>query len=61
MRKFLTIVMSLSLLLCVAITPVYAAGGKNHGDVGTGEVDQGETGSDTGNASGDDAQDNQTD
>ena len=61
MKKFLAIVMSLSLLLGVAITPIYAAGGKNHGDVGQGEVDQGDTGSDTGNASGDDAQGNQAD
>ena len=46
MKKFLTIVMSLSLLLSVAITPVYAAGGKNHGSEGqgsTGSDGQGET------------------
>ena len=60
MKKFLTIVMSLSLLLSVAITPVYAGGDKNHGDVGQGTVDQGDTGSDTASP-GDDAQGNQTD
>ena len=59
MRKFFTVVMSLVLLLSVAIAPVYAGGDKNQGDAGVGEVDQGDTGSDTGNAAGDDAQDNQ--
>ena len=59
MRKFFALVMSLALLFSVAITPVYAGGDKNHGDEGQGTVDQGDTGSDTGNAPGDDAQGNQ--
>ena len=50
MKKFFTIVISLVLLLSVAIAPVYAGGDKNQGDVGVGEVDQGDTGSDTGKA-----------
>jgi hypothetical protein len=59
MKKVFSILISLALFTSVAIAPVYAGGDKNHGEVGTGEVDQGDTGSDTGNASGDDAQDNQ--
>ena len=61
MKKLFTILISLAFLTSVAIAPVYAAGGKNHGDVGQGEVDQGDTGSDIGNAPGSDAQGNQTD
>ena len=61
MKKLVSILISLTLLLFVSIAPVYAAGGKNHGDVGQGEVDQGDTGSDTGNAPGDNAQGNQAD
>ena len=60
MKKIFVILISLALLATVAITPVYAGGDKNHGDVGQGEVDQGDTGSDTGNAIGDNAQDNQS-
>ena len=59
MKKAFTLMISLVLLLSVAIAPVWAGGGQNHGDVGIGDVDQGDTGSDTGNASGDDAQGNQ--
>lgn len=47
------------LLIALSTGMVYAGGDQNHGDVGTGTTDQGDTGSDTGNASGDDAQDNQ--
>ena len=61
MKKVFTIMISLALLTSVAIVPVYAGGDQNHGDVGKGTVDQGDTGSDTGNAQGDDAQDNQVD
>ena len=59
MKKVFTILISLALLTSVAIAPVYAGGDQNHGDEGTGEVDQGDTGGDTGNAQGDDAQGNQ--
>ena len=59
MRKFFTVVMSLVLLLSVAIAPVYAGGDKNQGDAGAGTVDQVDTGIDTGNAAGSDAQGNQ--
>lgn len=61
MKKVFTILISLTLLASLSIAPVYAAGGKNHGDEGKGTVDQGGTGSSTGNASGDNAQGNQTD
>ncbi len=61
MKKVFLILISLAFITSVAIAPVYAAGGKNHGDVGSGEIDQGDTGSDTGNALGADAQGNQAD
>jgi len=61
MKKIYAILISLALLMSVAMAPVYAGGDKNHGDVGEGTVDQGVTGSDTGEAEGDDAQDNQVD
>jgi hypothetical protein len=61
MQKAVAILISLALFTIVAVSPVYAAGGKNHGEVGQGDVDQGDIGSDMGNAQGDDAQDNQTD
>ena len=48
------------LVLVLTTGMVYAEGGQNQGSEGTGEVDQGETGSETGNAAGDDAQENQT-
>ena len=59
MKKIFAILISLALLMSVAIAPVYAGGGKNHGDMGEGTVDQGETGSETGQAIGADAQSNQ--
>ena len=59
MKKVFTILISLVFIMSVAIAPVYAGGGQNHGDEGTGEVDQGDTGSETGNAAGDDAEGNQ--
>ena len=61
MKKIYAILISLALLMSVAIAPVYAGGDKNHGDVGVGEVDQGDTGSDTGEAEGDNAQGKQVD
>ena len=59
MKKVFTILISLALLTSVAIAPVYAGGDQNNGDIGQGETDQGDTGSDTGLAAGDDAQGNQ--
>ena len=59
MKKIFTIMISLALLTSVAIVPVYAGGGKNHGDVGQGEVGQGELGN--GSSPGDNNQSNQTD
>ncbi len=59
MKKIFTLIVSLVLFLSVAIAPVWAGGGKNQGDVGTGEVDQGDIGSETGSASGSDAMGNQ--
>ena len=46
MKKIYAVLISLALLMSVAIAPVYAGGGKNHGDVGAGTVDQGDTGND---------------
>ena len=43
------------LVIPLSTGTVFAGGDLNHGDVGSGATDQG----DTGNASGDDAQDNQ--
>jgi len=59
MEKVFTILISLVLLTSVAIAPVYAGGGKNHGDVGQGTVGQGELGE--GTSPGDGAQGNQVD
>lgn len=59
MKKIFAILISLALLMSVAIAPVYAGGDKNQGDVGDGTVDQGDIGSVTGQALGDDAQGNQ--
>ena len=59
MKKLVYMLISLTILTSVAIAPVYAGGDKNQGDKGIGEVDQGETGSTTGSAPGNDAQGNQ--
>ena len=59
MKKVFALLMSCFLILSLAVAPGFAGGGKNHGDVGQGTVDQGDTGSDTGNAQGDNAQGNQ--
>ena len=50
---------SLVFFFSLAITPVWAGGGKVQGENGQGTVDQGDIGSDSGNAPGNDAQDNQ--
>jgi len=59
MKKVFTILISLVFLTSVAIAPVYAGGGKNHGDVGQGEVGQDELGN--GSSPGDNNQGNQAD
>ena len=59
MKKACTLMISLVLFFGVALTPVWAGGDKNNGDVGQGETDQGDIGSDTGAARGDDAEGNQ--
>ena len=61
MKKAIAIRIAATFLSIIALSSVYASGDKNHGDVGIGEVDQGETGNDMGNAQGDDAQANQAD
>ena len=48
------------LVLVLTTGMVYAEGGQNQGSEGTGETDQGDTGSEVGNAEGADAQGNQT-
>jgi hypothetical protein len=60
MKKAITIMITATFMSIMTLSPIYASGDKHHGDVGIGEVNQGETGSDKGNAQGDDAQDNQT-
>jgi hypothetical protein len=61
MKKVSSILISLTLLFSLACGPVFAGGDKNHGEKGKGQVDQGETGGEQGNAPGSDAQDNQAD
>jgi hypothetical protein len=60
MKKLFAVLVSLALLASVAIAPVYAGGGKNHGELGEGTVDQGESGNDDASP-GDNAQGNQAD
>lgn len=61
MKRFCALVITAIFVLSLSVSPVFAAGGKNHGSVGQGTTDQGSTGSDTGYALGDNAQDNQAD
>ncbi len=58
MKKLFAVLVSLILSIGVAISPLYAAGGQNHGDVGQGETAQGDAGN--GVSPGDDAQGNQS-
>ena len=57
MKKFFALFVSVALILSMAVSPVFAGGGKEHGDVGQGTTDQG----DTADAPGDDAKGNQVD
>lgn len=61
MRKFWALCVSLVFVVSLAVSPVFAVGDKEQGDVGAGSVDQGSTGSDAGRAPGSDAQGNQVD
>lgn len=65
MKKSLLILLISALLSTVVALPVFAGGDKNHGDVGLGEINQGDCGdagdTETNDAPGDDAQDNQAD
>ncbi len=58
MKKVFTILISLVFIMSVAIAPVYAGGGQNHGGEGTGEVVQGDNGPDDASP-GDNAEGNQ--
>ena len=54
MKKVMSLLAVLTLVVSMAVSPVFAAGGKNRGEVGFengGTVDQGEIGGDVGNAS----------
>jgi hypothetical protein len=55
MKSFMVFVIALVFTVSMSVSPVFAGGGKNHGDVGQGSTDQGTTA----DAPGDDAQDNQ--
>ena len=46
MKKICTLFVSLVVVLGLAVSPVFAGGGKNHGTDGEGEVVQGDTGGD---------------
>jgi hypothetical protein len=61
MKKFYVLLISMALVLSMALTPVFAGGGKNHGSEGPGTVDQGDIGGETADAPGNNAQDNQVD
>jgi hypothetical protein len=50
MRKLMSLLIAVTLVVSMAVSPVCAGGGKNRGDAGAGEVDQGETGGEVGNA-----------
>ena len=53
MKKFFVVFVFLTFVVSIVSGPVFAAGGKNQGSVGSGSVDQG----DTADAPGSDAQD----
>lgn len=65
MKKTISILMISAFFMTLIALPVFAAGGKNHGEVGKGEVHQGDCGDagdpDTNEAPGDNAQGNQAD
>lgn len=57
MTKIYALLISITLIVYMVATPVFAGGDKNHGSVGQGNVDQGNTA----DAPGDNAQGNQVD
>ena len=65
MKKFFSIMIISAFLMTIIALPAFAAGGKNHGEVGKGEVHQGDCGDkgdpNTSDAPGDNAQGNQAD
>jgi hypothetical protein len=60
MRKFCALLVSLVFALSLVVSPVFAGGGKNQGDVGQGTVDQGAIGNEDASP-GSDAMGNQVD
>lgn len=50
MRKLMSLLIAITVVFSMAVSPVFAGGGKNRGEVGAGTVDQGEEGGETGNA-----------
>ena len=60
MKKLFVLTFTLAFVIGVAVSPICAAGGKNHGAVGQGAVDQGSTGNEEASP-GDDAQGYQSD
>ena len=61
MKKICTLFVSLVFVLGLAVSPIFAGGGKNHGTVGGGTVDQGKTGAEIGSAEGFNAEGNMVD
>ncbi len=60
MKKCFTLLVSLVFVLSLVVSPVFAGGGKNQGDVGQGTVDQGDIGNED-VSPGSDAMGNQVD
>jgi len=59
MKKLFTLTVVLAFIVGIAVSPIWAAGGKNHGSVGSGDVNQGDVVN--GTSPGDDAKGNQVD
>jgi hypothetical protein len=60
MKRYCALFVSLVFVLSLVVSPVFAGGGKNQGDVGQGSVDQGDTGAEDASP-GSDAKGNQVD
>jgi hypothetical protein len=60
MRKICALFVSLIFVFCLVVSPVFAGGGKNQGDVGQGTADQGDIGNEDASP-GSDAMGNQVD
>jgi hypothetical protein len=59
MKKLFALTFILAFIVGVAVSPLWAAGDKNHGDVGSGQVEQGGAG--FGSSPGDNAEGYQAD